>query len=243
MSALKLGKWHLSLAIVFVILGVLLSTSFYVQRRLDLSPGPRRQKLVDFIEKQERQRQRLEYELKLLRNKVGRLQQEAAAEEGLMGSFGKEMAALKEKAGLTPIQGRGVEVIISDATRVPANRDPNYYLVHDYDLQIVINALWRGGAKAVAMNGQRFISTTAVRCAGAIVMVNAEPLGTPYKILAIGDPKRLLASLNSDSDAKQFLQNYAKTYGMGVSVKQADNIELPAYQGSLRFDNIKVVRR
>lgn len=242
MSALKLGKWHLSLAIVFVILGILLSTSFNAQRKWDLSPGPRKQRLIDFISNQERQRQRLEYDLVQLRAKVGGLQRQAAAQAGQMGSFGKEMDGLKASAGLTPIKGAGVEVEISDAASVPANGDPNNYLVHDFDLQIIVNALWRGGAKAVSMNGQRFVSTTAIRCAGTTVMVNSDPLGSPYKVQAIGDQSLLIKNLNNDPDAKQLLQIYAKTYGMAVSIRQLSGVEIPAYQGSLRFNNIKAVK-
>jgi len=219
-----------------------MSTSYYAQKKWDISPEPRRRKLVDFIDKQDKERRKLEFELKKLRTDVSKLQEEAAVGKGQIGKFAKEMDTLKKQAGLTALKGDGMEVVIGDATVLPTNREPNpnNYLVHDYDLQVIVNALWRGGAKAIAMNGQRFISTTAIRCAGTIVMVNSEPLGGPYKIQALGNPSKLQKMLEKDADAKQVLNSYAKTYGLKVSVRQVDKIKLPAYKGSLRFNDLQV---
>ena len=160
MSGVKLGEWHLSLAVVFLILGVLLSTSFYAQKKWDVSPGPRKKRLIEFIRSQDKQREKIEYDLQKLRANVDVFQKKAAAAEGEMGTFGKEIDALKKLAGLTVAKGKGIEIIISDAEDVPSNKDPNNYIVHDYDLQIIINALWQAGAEAISLNGQRFVSTT-----------------------------------------------------------------------------------
>lgn len=241
MSIFNYRRWHLSVALIFVILGILISTSYYARKKWDISPQPRKRKLVDFINKQDNERRKLEFELKELRADVSKLQKKAADSKGQIGTFAKEMDGLKKQAGLTTLKGEGVEVVISDATVVPKNRDPNNYLVHDYDLQIIVNALWKGGAGAIVMNGQRFISTTAIRCAGTTVMVNSEPLGGPYKIEAIGDQSKLTKMLEKDPDAKQVLKSYAKTYGLNVSIRQVDDIMLPAYKGSLGFKDVQVV--
>lgn len=243
MSGVKLGKWHLSLAVVFLILGILLSTSFYAQKKWDINPGPRKKKLIDFIKNQDRQRRKVEYDLKILRDKVEGFQKQVADREGEMGTFGKEIDALKELAGLTLIEGKGIEIVISDADDVPGNRDPNNYIVHDYDLQIIVNALWQGGAKAIAINGQRFVSTTAIRCAGTTVMVNSKPLGSPYKVVAVGDQVRLTSILDEDEDANQLIKNYSKTYDIPVNIAKVESVKVPAYNGSLRFENVSVVPR
>ncbi len=241
MSGVKLGQWHLSLAAIFLILGILLSTSFYAQKKWDVTPGPRKKKLIEFIKSQDRQREKIEYDLQKLRAEVDGFQKKAVATEGEMGSFGKEIDALKELAGLTETKGEGIEVIISDAEDVPSNKDPNNYIVHDYDLQIIINALWRAGAEAVSLNGQRFVSTTAIRCAGSTVMCNSEPLGSPYVIEAIGEPDALIEILDDDPDSKQLIQVYAKAYDMPINVSKIEELDMPAYEGSLRFDNVTVV--
>ncbi|HEX21155.1 MAG TPA: DUF881 domain-containing protein [Actinobacteria bacterium] len=241
MSIFNYRKLHLSLAVVFIILGILLSTSYYARKKWDISPGPRKRKLIDFIDRQNKERHKLEYELKGLRADVTKLQKTAANSKGQIGAFAKEMDNLKKQSGLTSLKGDGIEVVISDATVVPSNRDPNNYLVHDYDLQIIVNALWRGGARGISLNGQRFVSTTAIRCAGTTVMVNSEPLGGPYKIEAIGSQSKLIKILKKDPDAKQVLQSYAKTYGLNVDVRQVDELKLPAYKGSLKFNDIEVV--
>ncbi len=68
-------------------------------------------------------------------------------------------------------------------------------IVHDYDLQLVVNELTASGAEAIAINGQRVISRTAIRCVGPTIMVNNVPIVPPFEILAVGDPGTLAGGL------------------------------------------------
>jgi uncharacterized protein YlxW (UPF0749 family) len=240
LSALKLGRWHISLTIVFIILGILLSTSFYTQQKWRLAFGSRKSKLALLVQRKRRQHNLLEKKLNGLRKQLRQYEREAAKNQGQLKEFTRQENSYKLLAGMTPISGKGVEIVIADAIDIPAEQDANNYIVHDYDLQIIVNALWRAGAKAIAINNQRLSSVSGIRCAGSIVLVNSEPLGNPYKIQAVGDPKKLIKGLRTDEDAKQLLFNYAKTFGISVQI-QSKKVHLPAYKGSIRTAEVKVV--
>ena len=76
---------------------------------------------------------------------------------------------------------------------------PDELVVHQQDIQAVVNALWAGGAQAMTIQGQRVISTTGIKCVGNTVMLHGVPYSPPYRIAAIGNVAALQASLdNSD---------------------------------------------
>jgi len=235
----KLGRWHVSLAIVFFILGFLLSTAFSTQQRWGARPGLRKQNLVDLIEQKRRERDKLGGQLIDVRKKVENLDSVRAGRLGTLASFSRELEGLRLKAGLKAVSGSGIELLIGDAPRVPVGADPDSFLIHDYDLQIITNALWRGGAKALSINGERFVTNTGIRSAGSTILINSKPQGGPYRIIAIGDPKRLVELLKTDSDAALLMGDYAQKYGLITKLSTRKMVTVPAYKGSLRLQLLR----
>lgn len=235
----KLGRWHLSLAIVFVVLGFLLSTAFATQQRSGERPGPRKQNLIDFIEKQRREREKLGSQLVEARKNVAGLDSARAGRLGVLAKYSRELESLRVRAGLKGVSGRGIELLIGDAARIPLGADPDSFLIHDYDLQILINALWRGGAEAIAVNGERFVVNTGIRSAGSTILINSKPQGGPYRIKAIGASKRLVRTLKADSDAALLMGDYAQKYGLIVKLSTRNKVTIPPYKGSLRLQLLR----
>ena len=94
----------------------------------------------------------------------------------------REVAELEDPAGLTPREGPGVVVTLSDAPEEvidAATGDKNLLVVHQQDIQAVVNALWKGGATAVVIQGQRVVSTTGIKCEGNSVMLQGVPTRSP----------------------------------------------------------------
>lgn len=139
------------------------------------------------------------------------------------------------------VVGPGVRVTLADApTDVkPAGVDDDALVVHQQDIQAVMNALWAGGAEAMTIQGQRVIATTGVKCVGNTVVLQGVPYAPPYVIEAIGDQDRLLAGLENER-AVQIYRQYVEAYGLGYSADRVDTLELAAYSGStsLRFARI-----
>ena len=85
-----------------------------------------------------------------------------------------------------------------DATPlVPGVPDPspNDLVIHQQDLQAVVNALWVGGAEGIQVMDQRLVSTSAVRCVGNTLVLQGRLYSPPYTVTAVGDPEALHAAL------------------------------------------------
>jgi uncharacterized protein YlxW (UPF0749 family) len=117
--------------------------------------------------------------------------------------------ALAPRGGFAPVRGTALEVVLDDAPRgqpVPADIPPDYLVVHQQDVQAVVNALWRGGAEAMMLMDQRVISTSAVRCVGNTLILQGRVYSPPYRIRAIGDYARMQSALDSSPEVSVYKQ-------------------------------------
>jgi uncharacterized protein YlxW (UPF0749 family) len=145
--------------------------------------------------------------------------------------------------GLSPVRGPAVAVVLSDAPRetrglplapgVP-EPEPDDLVVHQQDVQAVVNALWSGGAEAMTIMGRRVTSLTAVRCVGNTLLLQGDVYSPPFEIVAIGDTGGLVAALEADPGVDLFRQ-YARAYRLGYRVDVADDVTLPGYDGPIEL--------
>lgn len=156
---------------------------------------------------------------------AGRVNTGVAAAQG-------SAAPLRAAAGLTAVHGAGIEVVLDDASGQPAGVDPNQLVVHQSDLQAVVNALWAGGAEAMTISGQRVIATSAVRCVGNTLLLNGEVYSPPFRVAAIGPSVTMQDRLASSPGVKLF-REAAGYYGLGYTLETKDQVELPAYTGPI----------
>lgn len=148
-----------------------------------------------------------------------------------------ENELLRFDSGRIPVTGPGVTVTLTDATTSgprPAGVSNNDLVVHQQDLQAVINALWSGGAEAMGLQDQRVISTSAFLCVGNVLLLHDNVYSPPYTVTAIGDPDELVEALY-DSEAIQRYLDYVEAYGLGWEVSAEESVDLPAYDGSLEL--------
>jgi uncharacterized protein YlxW (UPF0749 family) len=139
-------------------------------------------------------------------------------------------------AGTTAMSGRGLEIRLSDSRREGrTDADRESLAVHDVDLQLVVNALWAAGAEAVAVNGQRLVSTSPIRAAGETITVNFRPLVPPYKVEAIGADRK---PFERSAVAQRFRQ-WVEDYGLGFSVRSRSRVVVPAYLGTLQLSSAR----
>jgi len=144
-------------------------------------------------------------------------------------------------SGTTDVTGPGLVVRLTDAASSDQTTNPADSKIQDVDLQEVVNALWAAGAEAIAVNGQRLVSTTAIRNAGGAVLVNFRVLTSPYLVSAIGDVPAMRASFDASAIARRF-RSWQQIYGLGFSVEQPGDIQIPAFSGSLHFRYAHVVQ-
>lgn len=150
----------------------------------------------------------------------------------------QQVKELSVPAGLAPMKGPGLTVELDDAPseRIAASDlDPNLLVVHQQDIQAVVNALWDGGAEAMTIQGQRVISTTGIKCVGNTVVLHGIPYSPPYVITAVGDPAAMLTAINESPYIDIYL-DYVEAYDLGWDILPHSEVELPASDETLDLD-------
>lgn len=141
---------------------------------------------------------------------------------------------LSAAAGLTPVRGEGIVVVLDDTPRdaeVPDDIDPNLLVVHQQDIQGFVNALWAGGAQAISLQGQRLTSNTGIKCVGNSVVLQGVPYAPPYRIVSVGDVGSLQSALEGSEAVRRF-REYVRYADLGLEVTSSDDLLVPAYEGS-----------
>lgn len=132
--------------------------------------------------------------------------------------------------GYTDVKGPGVVITLADNKGILSESslvgtDVSEYVLHDVDIMQVINALKNAGAEAISVNEQRIVSTTAIVCIGNVISINAEKVGNPFVIKAIGNQERLYGGVTMLGGYVGILQKY----GLVKSIDKKENIEIPKY--------------
>ncbi len=133
-----------------------------------------------------------------------------------MKSARAEADRLAAEAGFTPLTGTAVRVALDDAPLpksddLPHGVHPDDLVVHQADVQAVVNALWAGGARGMQIMDQRVISTSAVRCVGNTLILQGVVYSPPFRITAVADPDRLRAALGASPRSPSTASTSART--------------------------------
>jgi uncharacterized protein YlxW (UPF0749 family) len=135
-------------------------------------------------------------------------------------SASARLERLAAQAGYGAVSGPGVVITVDDA--------PSGEPVRAEDLALLTNGLWEAGAEAIAINGRRVASRSALSNSGAAInLTGGPPLSPPYVVSAIGDNKTLQADLLDTSTGLAF-SNGADALGFPVTTKDVDDLDLPA---------------
>lgn len=183
-------------------------------------------------------------QLDALRRQISSATAAAARSDQRVRAAQAAAARLAAAAGLTAATGPGVSVALDDVPRGDQQRDldagaqPDDLVIHQQDVQGVVNALWAGGAEAMAIMGERVVSTTAVRCVGNTLLLHGRVFGPPFVVTAIGDVRQLTSALATDPDV-QILQQYVAAYGLRYRLERLRQVTLPAYDGPLELSHAK----
>ena len=145
-----------------------------------------------------------------------------------------ELRVAQTAAAAVPVGGPGITVTLSDPSGRPNLSDPSVLdatgstaTVLDRDLQSVVNALWAGGAEAVSVGDVRIGPGVTIRQAGGAMLVDNQPVFSPYVVSAVG-PQAQMQTDFVVSDAYLRLSGVKQLYGVGFTIAEADELELPA---------------
>lgn len=219
-------------------LAVLLGLGGVVATQQLRTPEPEAVSARDVIVEQIRERDATAQNLRdsnaELREEIGELQSRVLGAEA--EEFLRRTEELGRAVGTVAVQGPGVVVTLEDSARAAAGEPgAEEERVQDFDVQVVVNGLWASGAEAIAVNGHRLTNLTAIRSAGGAILVDLQPLLPPYRIEAIGDPRRLRTEF-ARSSAQSHLSTLSSAFSISHAVTEAQTLHLPAASSSqLRY--------
>jgi uncharacterized protein YlxW (UPF0749 family) len=229
---------------VFALAGLIFFTSFNTAKGTNIRTDASLLKLSDLIQERSHKNGQLDESNGALRDDVESL---AERDDGRTKAEDAKLAALEKNAGTQKLKGKAVTVTLNDAppnatAKLPGYPEPqpDYLVIHQQDLQAVVNALWQGGAQGIKVMDQRLISTSAVRCVGNTLILQGRVYSPPYKITAVGNAAKLQKALAA-SPAIQNYMVYVNVYGLGWKVEENGTVTLPGYSGTVDLHYAKPV--
>lgn len=161
----------------------------------------------------------------------------------LATDFSRQADELAPVIGLGPVRGPALRVSLDDAgyslDTLPDGFSVDDVVVHQQDVQAVVNALWAGGAEAMMIQDQRIISSSAVQCVGNTLFLQGRVYSPPYTITAIGDIESLRVSLVEDPIVENY-RGWSDTLGLGYEVERMGQVQMPAFGGTPRPEFVQV---
>lgn len=243
MNSLHGRAWILWISVMSTILGMLIAASLKTQQQVQTVTGVRGlrfDELAGLYTNKNRENQRLRQQISDLENKNTELLNAMANRNKDASVFNVELQDAKLLAGLTEVEGPGLLVTLTDSQKKVAENDPlgpMGYLIHDLDIRDVVNELRAAGAEAVSVNKQRLTSTSAIRCAGPVTLINDVDIAAPFQVKAIGDPKTLESALRMPGGVVARMPDPKM-----ISIEQAESIKIEAYNGSRRLQWARMVQ-
>lgn len=214
------------LFLVCAVLGMMISTQFRSTENANRTIAQQRaEDLTERLKATEKANAALKEKLQLMQENAG------------ADIKSKELLQLKANAGFTAMEGPGIIITVNDGkgTGKPGE-NPNLYIIHDDDLLRIVNELRAAGAEALALNKERIMDISEIRCAGPTVSVNNTRFSPPYEIRAIGNSKTLESALRLRGGVVETL----KQWGIAVDLEQKESVSIPAYKGPRNYEFAKI---
>ena len=210
--------------VVVALTGFLLATNIRVNRTATVTSDT-----AQMVEQRVEQANKLRSEVSKLNSQINTLNK--------LAGTGSSDSSNSEDAGsstvLPAVQGPGVTVTLDDSplwkTMVNSSGSAsniNDDVIHQQDIEAVVNALWAGGAEAMMIQDQRVLFNSAVICVGNVLMLQGKQYSPPYTISAIGPTEDMIDAL-ADSQAVQVYQEYVSAFGLGWNVETKDTLKFP----------------
>jgi len=233
------SAWGVRVPVVALLAGLLFATSGRTAQGTDLRAGEITE-LSQLIDQRDAVIADQADQLGELQRQVERLTAQAATRDGDVAAAQSAGNAGALSAALVPLTGPGVVITLDDApTRpdgsLPVNARPDDLVIHQSDVQAVVNAVWAAAADGVAIMDERLIATSAVRCVGNTLLLQGRTYSPPFVIAAIADASAVRAQLAA-SPQVAVLQQAVEAYGLTFSVRERPSVSLPAYDGPLDLE-------
>jgi uncharacterized protein YlxW (UPF0749 family) len=219
------GRW--TFGVLAMIIGALFAVAALQTTRAAPALQSERTELIARVQAAERQQDELRGRVTTLTEEITTLRAAALGDDDAARVVESNINALDPVVGNVAVTGPGVLVVVDDSPSAAADARDR---VLDLDLQVLANGLWEAGAEAVAINGHRLSSLTAIRSAGDAITVDFRSLTRPYRVEAIGDPRTLQAYF-VESSAGAWWNDLAQNRRMRYEISDVKQLDLAADPG------------
>ena len=137
----------------------------------------------------------------------------------------EELKTYNQLLALTDVTGEGITMTVTDSIQTNTAIDMNNLIVHDSDLRSLVNELANAGAEAISINDERIVNTTAITCAGNVILINGNKVGSPFTIKAIGNSSYLESSLVGNGGTVDEMRKR----GLDIVIDRENNITISKY--------------
>lgn len=173
---------------------------------------------------------KLNGEVDKLRKDKTKLENAVSNTSGTTKVLNDALQDTKKFAGLTAVSGPGIMVTLKDSAKAPTTEaEKMAAIIHDADVQRVVNELYAAGAEAISVNDHRLSARSCVRCVGPVIRVDDNAIASPIKIRAIGDKDAMSGGLNTPGGLVSLFDPSQ------IQIETVKYMTLPAYTGSTGF--------
>jgi uncharacterized protein YlxW (UPF0749 family) len=235
--------WYDRPAVVFgcLLIGFTLVLAYVHAHRAAPEAAKVQNSLVARVRAAELGANRLDQQLQQVNGQLTTVRDRALPPSGVLA---KQLDRDQLLAGEVAVHGPGLEVVLSEpkesAASASAGRGGTTSLattniLTDRDVQSVVNQLWAAGAEAITVNDVRLTPTSAIRFAGQAVLVDYQPIASPYTVRALGNADGLATAFAASAVASRY-QTLVSADGIGFAFVEHKNMTLPASApASLRY--------
>ena len=234
-------SWQVTLGLALLALGFLIAAQLAAEGPRIRYTTQERSPLVETALGLQTQQDGLKTRIVDLRKSIQDIEKQDTGSAAAIKELNAGLEQARIAAGLIPLTGTGIVLKLEDSTQpLPPDGNAADYLVTAADLRTVVAELWLAGAEAIAVNGERLTTSTAIIDIGGSVLVNAAYLAGPFDVSAIG-PTDLFDRLSASPGFREFVQTRRGSFGIGVSWAQPEKVDLPAFAGSVNLRESKAV--
>ncbi len=176
----------------------------------------------ELITQQERNKELTE-ELNSLQEQIRKYEKSFASDEKDYKKLVEQAEDLRLLLGELKSDGKGIRITLQDGDYDPKSLNPNDYIVHESHVFKLLNELKISGAQAIAINGQRVMANSYIRCNGPVITIDGTQHPAPFVIEAVGDSDTLMASLNLNGGVVDQLLNG----NIVVSLEEHQKLTMP----------------
>jgi len=223
----SIPSWQVTLGAALLGLGFLIAAQLAAQGPRVRYTTQERAPLIETATQLQQRQDQLKARILQLREQIQSNEQTSEGSAEQVRQLNDQLQEARIAAGLIPLTGTGIVLQLEDSQEpVGPGADQADYLVGARDLRSIVEELWAAGAEAIAIDGVRLNTRSAIRQAGGAILVDNRPVSWPLSVEAIGDPSALQVKLVGSPSYGRF-SSFEQLYGIEFDVSAQQDLNLP----------------